>query len=180
MRLFAADIRKALEEGADASRLARALLAYAVREQWGISCPETARLANGKPFFPGERDKFFSLSHTKTHILGGVSHCDLGVDAETRRPVRPGAAERLFSPAMRRDFGYFEGWTLRESVYKLTGRGSLRRMEFSLSGGEIRAPFPEVRCRLYGGLHGCAAAAAADSDDFPEAIELVPTERFWP
>lgn len=172
MRLFAVELNTPLRR-AEASVLARRLLAYAVKEVWDIPCPEIGRTESGKPFFIGETGKFFSLSHTKTCVLAGVSGHDLGVDAETLRPYEERMAARLFSPEMLRDFGYFGGWTLRESVFKLTGEGSLRTMDLRLEGGEIVPPAGGVKCRLYADVPGCAAAAACFQGVFPERIKIV-------
>lgn len=172
MRLFAVMLNTPLGRN-EASALARRLLAYAVERTWGIPCPETGRMENGKPFFPKETGKFFSISHTGACVLVGVSGHDLGVDAETLRPYEERLAARLFTPEMLRDFGYFGGWTLRESVFKLTGKGSLREMELRLEDGEIVPPVGGVKCRLYGDLPGCAAAAACFEGELPERIEIV-------
>ncbi len=82
------------------------------------------------------------------------------------------------SDAERREFGLFELWTLREAVFKLTGRGALMSMELRREGGETVTPFAGVRCRSYADLPGCAAAAASFDGAFPEIIEIVPPERF--
>ena len=177
MQIFVSDVRELLAEGVSQSELARALLRYAVAEVWGCEMPEIVRDGRGKPFFAGAENMHFSLSHTKTHVLAAVSGHPVGADIETLREVRKGY-ERLFSPGMLSDFGYFGGWTLREAVFKLRGEGKLRSMDIRLENGSVVTPYEGIRCRLYT-LDGCAAAAAAWEGEFPEKIEMVENTKFW-
>ena len=171
MRIFAADVGQLYARGVSASEAVRALLAYAVEKTWHTNCPAMAKHPNGKPYFPDHPDKFFSLSHSKSHVLVALSEQDVGADIETLREIK-GSPERLFSREMLADFGYFGGWTLRESVFKLTGEGSLRRMDIRRVDGEIVTPYEGVRCKVYE-LPGCVAAAACFEGDFPERVEIV-------
>lgn len=176
MRIFASDVQALLAAGENRSALVRALLAYAVAEKWGCAMPEIRKDEKGKPYFVGREDMHFSLSHTKTHVLAAVSDCPVGADIEAIRPVKK-EFERLFSPEMLHDFGYFGAWTLREAVFKLRGDGALRSMDIRLYGGVIVTPFEGLSCRSYR-LPGLAAAAASFRDDFPEKIELVESSKF--
>ncbi len=166
-----------LSAGESQSELARALLRYAVAEVWGCEMPAIARNSRGKPFFVGAEKMHFSLSHTKTHVLAAVSEYPVGADIETLREYKKDF-ERLFSPGMLSDFGYFGGWTLREAVFKLRGEGSLRSMDLRLENGAVVSPYEGVRCRLYS-LDGCVAAAAAWEGDFPKKPEIVESSKFW-
>lgn len=176
MRIFASDVRAQLAAGGDRSMLVRKLLGYAVKEQWGMDLPEIEKDEKGKPYFAGKADMYFSLSHSKTHVLAAVSTRPVGADIETLRPIREGT-QRLFSPEMLADFGYFGGWTLREAVFKLCGEGALRTMDIRMRDGEIVTPFEGVKCRSYD-IAGCAIAAAAWENDFPDEVEIIEAERF--
>lgn len=178
MRIFASDVRSLVGGGVTRSQLVRALLGYAVKEVWGVDCPEMAKTEKGKPYFPGRETMHFSLSHSKSHVLVAVSEHDVGADIETLREAHKGA-ERLFFGQMLSDFGYFGGWVLRESVYKLTNEGSLRSMDIKLTENGIETPFEGVRCRLYDDVPGCAVAAACYEGEFPEKIEIVEADSFW-
>ena len=125
-----------------------------------------------KPCFPERPDCCFSLSHTSTHVLALLSDTPVGADIEALRAP----PERLLRTATDEElsaFGFFGLWTLRESVYKLTGRGDLRSMGFSLREGQIVPPFAGVRCRLYGDVPGCAVAAACGAGELPERVIMV-------
>lgn len=98
------------------------LLAYAARAVWGIDLPETAELPGGKPYFPACPQVHFSVSHTRTAALVAVSAAPVGADVEQVRPLHPAMARRL-AQADCGDLQPFELWTLRESWFKLTGRG---------------------------------------------------------
>ena len=176
MRLFTAEVGDFCRDKGQVSAAGYALVRYAARLVWG-ECPGIVRPERGGPYFDAA-GRFFSLSHTGSRLLAGVSEHEVGVDAERRRGVRPGLRERVMSPAERGEFELFELWTLREAVFKLTGRGALMSMELRREGGEIVTPFDGVRCRSYADLPGCAAAAAAFEGDFPAKIEIVPPERF--
>jgi len=177
LRLFTADVGDFCENQRENSAAAYRLLEYAVGEVWGTECPEIVRASGGRPGFAGG-GRYFSLSHTGTRVLVGVSDSELGVDAERRRPLRARLERRIMSPAEREEFDFFELWTLREAVFKLTGRGTLMDMELRRAGGETLTPFEGVRCRSYDCLPGCAAAAASYEGDFPERIEQVAAESF--
>ena len=99
------------------------------------------------------------------------------MDAERRREVYAGVPERVMTPRERDEFEFFELWTLREAVFKLTGRGWLMSMELRRERGKVVTPYEGVLCRCYE-LPGCAAAAASYAGDFPEVIENVPPELF--
>ena len=175
MDLFAAQ----LPPGADGHAAAYALLRYAVLCTRGIPCPEIARAPGGKPYFIGTSVPYFSLSHTKTHVLAALSDREIGVDIETRRDVTDALRDRLFTPEEQRGFDFFDGWTLREAVYKLTGEGGLMTMRLARTAAGIVTPFPDVRCRNYDDIPGCAAAVACRAGDFAEKIELVPLAAFF-
>lgn len=177
MRIFIADVRELLSGGADESELAGALLSYAVAEVWGCDMPVISRDERGKPYFVGVENMHFSLSHTKTHVMAAVDEHPLGADIESMRGVKAGM-ERLFSPEMLADFGYFGGWTLREAVFKLRGEGSLRHMDIRLQDGEIVTPFEGVRCRRYD-TEDCAVAVASCTGGFPAAPEMVNSSIFY-
>ena len=111
--------------GEDGRTLAWPLLAWVVRDCWGWrTLPPVERSPRGKPFFPGEAGRWFSLSHS-----GGIALCALsedgpvGVDVELVRPRRAGLPAYVLSPAelARFDGGwedFYRLWTLKESWCK--------------------------------------------------------------
>lgn len=180
MRLFVCDIRGVSNEKTWQRTLSRRLLNLAVFEAWGIERLEFEKTAAGKPYFAEEGSRFLSLSHTSTHVMAGVSDSELGVDIEAERPVRDRLAERLFSPEELRSFGFFGGWTARESIFKLTGESSLYTLRLFVRGGDISCELPGVKCRVYDDVAGCPAAAACYDGDFATKIEIVPIEAIYP
>jgi len=175
MELFASELGAGIS-GHDA---AYALLRYALRLSRGMDCPEICRVPGGKPGFVGRDDLFFSLSHTKTHVLVALSDHEVGADIETLRHVTDRLRSRLFTAAEQDAFDFFEGWTLREAVFKLTGAGSLTGMPLSRENGSITVPIPGVRCRNYDDIPGCACAVACREGAFPTHIEIVPPDAIW-
>ena len=152
------------------------LLAWAVQEVWGIALPEIAAQQNGKPYFPAYPELHFSVSHTKIAVLAALSAHPVGADVEQRRAVHP-ATERLVTEANCGDLDLFELWTLRESYYKLTGRGSLRTIPFSRENGVLLPPEAGVLCRVYDDVPGCAAAVCSLSEQPPDRLQFVDAAR---
>lgn len=170
MRIFIADA--GTENKRELSAAARRLLDIAALECWGIRQPCVVKKPGGKPVFANEKGKFLSLSHSGTMVMAGLDGGDLGVDIQRRRPLRTGTESRLCDEQMLKDFDFFEVWTLRESIFKLTGLGSLRTMPLKRENGRIICPFDDVFCRLYHLEGGYTAAAASYFDDFPDELEL--------
>ena len=132
--------------------------------------PEAAIDARGKPFFPERPDWHFSLSHTRGFVLAAVSASPVGADVQLRDGRGERLAERLMSEREREDFDFYELWSLRESLYKLTGEGSLRDMRFERRGGLIVPPKAGAFCRVYADIPGCSAAAASLVEPPPERL----------
>ncbi len=161
------------------SAAAWSLLMYALKGVFALdSLPEIGVSAKGKPYFPALGGVRFSLSHTRGYVLCALSKREVGADVQLISEKDAPFAERLMSERERKDFTLHELWCLREAVYKLTGEGELRSMPFRREGELIVPPFEGVVCRLYGGIPGCAAAAAAyEGDALPEALEEMPVGK---
>lgn len=117
--------RARLERQKNAEKALEALAAYwilrrAVEEQyhWSGALPPMAWTEGGKPFFPGEPDVHFSLSHTPGGVLVGLSALPLGVDLERIRPVHPRLLART-GCADAEDF--MASWVRREARAKRLG-----------------------------------------------------------
>ena len=114
---------------------AYALLGELLRAEYGLGVlPAMARGADGKPYFPGEPELHFNVSHSGGLALCGAGEAPLGVDVEVLRPRRPGLARYVCSEAesawLERQGGdwgaFYTLWTLKEARVKCTGEG-LRR-----------------------------------------------------
>lgn len=150
------------------------LLAYAVRRLYDIPCPEVAKDEHGKPFFPSRPNIFFSLSHTRAHVMVCLSDAVCGCDVETVRSLRPSVVNYVCSPEELADFSFFELWTLKESYLKL--HGSLPhpfwRSRFYRSGAEIGTPSASFRAAVYD--MGTAVCALCTPLAPPAGITRVP------
>lgn len=164
--------------GTALSALAWSLLLWALRREGLEALPETGLDARGRPCFPGREDIRFSLSHTEGWALCALGRAPLGADVQLISPRDEAFAARLMSGREREDFTLHELWCLREAAFKLTGSGSLRDTRFRRESGVIVSPFAGVEYRLYPGIPGCAAAAAAYAPaDFPPGPERVDTRE---
>ena len=186
LRLYYADVR-GLDE-ADAlypahsaspgSAFGTSLLARAYRDSVGLTPRRLARTLLAVSFIPDDPAFHYSVSHSKTHVLVAVSDRPVGVDTETHRRIPISTVEKLTTPAERASFPFFDTWVLRESYYKLTGKGDLRTLRFYRRGEHIVPPDDEVFCRLYRDIAGSSTAVCCyDGDDFPAALICVPPEK---
>ena len=114
---------------------AYALLGELLRAEYGLGVlPAMARGADGKPYFPGEPELHFNVSHSGGLALCGAGEAPLGVDVEVLRPRRPGLeryvcseTESAWLEQQGGDWGtFYTLWTLKEARVKCTGEG-LRR-----------------------------------------------------
>lgn len=101
--------------------------------------PALAQSPAGKPFFPGEPELCFNLSHTGGAVLAGVSTLPLGVDIEKIRPMKEQAMERLTGETEAEPF--FQNWVRREAVAKRDGTGFRALMTRELAPEPLYRPF---------------------------------------
>lgn len=164
----------AARSGRRGSALGMSLLLSVLRREYGLEVlPKIAEGPNGKPFFPERPEIHFSLSHSAGHILCAVASEPLGVDIEYRRSLQPGLSERIMSESERRDFDFFQLWTLRESFFKLTGDGGTLSPRFHRENGEPRTERDDIFCRLYSISPELPAALCAFSNSFPTRHEVM-------
>ena len=118
-------------EGRNAHEAGRLLLARLYAERYGTPLPPIERTEKGKPYFPGF-DAYFSISHTKKHVLCVLSDHPVGLDAEEAdRPVKLSLAKHILSPGELVQYEQAEDpqqalltfWVLKEAAAKLTGEG---------------------------------------------------------
>ncbi|MBQ8507557.1 MAG: 4'-phosphopantetheinyl transferase superfamily protein [Clostridia bacterium] len=106
-----------------ASLFAWSLLAELLRDL-GMELPEVFYSDTGKPYF-ANFPLHFSISHSGRLAAAMVSDAPCGVDLER---VRPELSEKLYARCMHPaeiDAGldFFEAWTKKECLAKLTGKG---------------------------------------------------------
>lgn len=88
----------------------------------------------GKPFLVGNKDVFFSLSHSGTLAMCAVSPVPIGVDVERKKEADLRIAKRFFhseeyeavissSDPLRQSEMFFRIWTRKESYVKAIGKG---------------------------------------------------------
>ncbi|MBQ8974269.1 MAG: hypothetical protein IJ072_00930 [Oscillospiraceae bacterium] len=174
MKLFYAEV---LEKGHDT---VYRLLAHAVERTYGTALPVLKKTPEGKPYFPDRGDIFFSLSHTKTHVMCALSGKDVGCDIESPRPVTQGLALRVNTPEQLEQFDFFTLWTLKESFIKLKGRldRPMRAIDFSRCGENIKAPELGMLCASYH-LGGCTASVCG-YEPAPQECIFVPASELYP
>lgn len=150
------------------------LLTYALKQDLGLELPKVETRPGGRPWFPEMPNLHFSLSHTKGAALAAISYSPVGADVESVRPVHSVTSRRLLETP-HGDLELFELWTLRESWYKLTGKGDLRSIPISRENGIITLPeWPEkVFCRLYTDIPGCTAAVCCQGEQPPGSIRYI-------
>ena len=151
-----------------------ALLNYAYFSIYGENPPEIGKSANGKPYFIGNTNAYFSLSHCKTHVLCGLSASPIGVDIESPRKISKRAEKFFCLPEEREVYEPLDLWVLKESYIKLIG-GILpmaKTIKFLKQSGKIIAPDNDVIPKLYS-IDGCRAAVSSLHINPPDTIEYV-------
>lgn len=155
------------ENRAEVSKEAQDILRYAMKKLADIDdIPEIMRAENGKPSFAYDIGWHFSISHSKTRILVGVSKTELGVDIEDEREVRETIRERFSSD----EFNFFELWTLMEATYKLTGE---RVENFRRAGTEILCEDERVRAVLVEKMGDFELAFSVYGEDVGYSLEKI-------
>ena len=164
----------------EGSAAAWSLLTYVLQKSCQLDLPRFETHPGGKPYFPEYPDLHFSLSHTKGAALAAISRFPIGVDVEFHRSVRKNTERRLLETP-HGDLTLFELWTLRESWFKLTGKGDLRSIPIARENGVITLPEPSngIFCRLYDDIPGCSAAVCCAGEQPPEQIQFIAPELLF-
>ena len=114
---------------------------------------------NGKPVAPGT-GLYLSISHSGAYVVCAVDDAPIGVDVETVRDVDGKFMNRVCSQeelayvmrggdVQRR---FWELWTAKEAIFKLTGHGPLLRLS--------KFDLPEGVTVCYTERFGCAMTVA--------------------
>ena len=125
--------------------------------------------------FAAEEAPFFSLSHTEGLAVCAIGETPVGVDAERPRELASGTAQKLMTPEEAQQFDFFRLWTLRESAFKLTGRGGVRSPHFFLRDGAVRCEDERLHFAL-AELCGCPVSLCAPEPILLQCIEIPVSE----
>lgn len=114
------------------------LLHHALIEEYGIEQPPLFHYdETGKPSLAGYPDVHFSLSHCRHAVVCAVSGEAIGIDIESLDIIDESVVDKVMSAkeqeqiaaAAHIDIAFYRLWTMKESLYKLTGDDN---------GGDIR------------------------------------------
>lgn len=106
------------------------LLQHALLQEYGINEAPVFTYGNkGKPLLQGHPDIHFSLSHCHEAVAVAVSEHPVGIDIETVDHYNPEIARHVMSDDEMRqieasaqpEIAFTRLWTMKESLYKLTG-----------------------------------------------------------
>ncbi|SQI44442.1 4'-phosphopantetheinyl transferase psf-1 [Leminorella richardii] len=143
----------------------RWLLAELMHRQFGCDqLPEMGEPVNGRPSFASASLPDFNLSHSGTDLIVALAQgCRVGVDIEQNRPRKKllALAQYSFSeeeclwlaslPESSQTDGFWQLWTLRESVLKLSAKGvwQMKQIAVSPSQRTVRTDFsPSPFCYI--------------------------------
>ena len=109
------------------------LLCRGTKTLYGQDIPDIARGKNGKPFFQGNPNLHFNISHTDALAACAFADRPIGLDIQTEQPGRQDLAPRVLCkqeqdwldalPEDQQQYGFFKLWTRKESVVKNIGTG---------------------------------------------------------
>ena len=168
--------RKQNPDARRASLTAWCLLASEMRRQgWKDALPEVRFTPQGKPEFVDSPVRF-SLSHSRGIAAALISDSLCGVDVEYIRPdVSERMRERCLSEAERaQNANFFDCWTKKECIGKLTGMG-INAHPGNINTMDERWQSAFFSDRITDSAGGEYAIAALCLGDDPE--EIVPL--FW-
>jgi len=143
----------------------------------GEPIPEIQKTPNGKPYFPDRPDVYFSLSHSRTHVLCALSDKPVGVDIESPRTISERAVIYFCSNEELALFDPLDLWVLKESYVKLFGEtmAMIKSLRFSRDGDRIVAPDKSVISKLYrSGDYRAAVCSIYEAP--PDSIEPAPID----
>lgn len=124
-----------------------------IQELLSVPCQDFTyrKTKSGKPYLEGEKDFFFSLSHSGQYAFCACAPVCIGADIQLmERTPKETLAARIMAqgeyeaykklPETEKKQEFYRIWTSKESCCKLTGRGlaqDFRKMEISADGDEI-------------------------------------------
>ena len=148
---------------AEYSRLARRLLAEAVKREYSLDVNgwDEIKGKNGKPFLDGA-PFVFNLSHSGEYVVCALSDADVGVDIEKIRPISDGVMRRFAGEAGRDDRENTRLWTRYEAVGKFLGCGI-----------PYEKPTSAYFIKEYFDLDGYAVTVCAENDGFAESLMVL-------
>lgn len=170
--------------------IGRWLLAELLFNQLGEpQLPEIAIVDNGRPSFIVDKQLDFNISHSGEYIMVALAHgCRIGLDVEHIRPRKKllELAEYSFSaqeyqwlltlPSSALADGFWQLWTLRESVLKLCAKGVWQMKEIQVNPQQkwLTADFqPQLFC-VTNRYNDIAWAIASDKNiEPPELWQIV-------
>lgn len=115
--------------------LAEVLLRYSLWKHYKIIDDDISYQYNefGKPYLKKYKNIHFNLSHSGEWVLCGVGDNPLGVDVEKIKDIDINIAKRFYTnneynyilqqPDGKREYAFYELWTLKESYIKAVGKG---------------------------------------------------------
>lgn len=129
---------------------AREVLAFAVKEHWGLSpVPTIEAHSLGKPFFPDHPQLHFNLSHSGPLALCALDEKPIGVDIQLIKPWRPALPERT---CCREELEWLARQPDQSMAFALLW--SLKEARVKQSGLGLRMPIREISVPLTDGWAG--------------------------
>ena len=131
------------------------LLRFALREGYDVDVPAIAWSEQGKPYFPGQREFFFNVSHTDGAVLVGLSQREIGVDLEKDREA-PARLRKLLQTGE----PFFAQWVRWEACAKCLGVSVLSL----LRNGMLPEGIAYCEIETFPGYRAGAAVQGAEED----------------
>lgn len=145
----------------------------------------------GKPYIKGYEDFQYSLSHSGKWIVCAVDTMPVGADIQEMKAWKPGLAKRFYhedeynrlltkgaSDENKKKTEFYQMWTVKESVVKLTGRGIGAGIDKYVTAGDYNCVYDLLGeqtflTKLYEELDGYMVCACSKTGVFPEKLEII-------
>ncbi len=177
-------------EARQQSLVVELLLCFALKNEYPeVSLPAPYHHdSNGKPIFDQEHIHI-SLSHSGRYAACAIAPYPIGVDIQWQKETSPTVIEKILTknqlemirsmPQKKQTDAYYDFWCLKESLYKLTGEGSIRQpieFDFANLGGRLGISKGNLNLQNYSTVPGYSLGVCTDGP-LPHCIFQVSAEK---
>lgn len=138
----------------------------------------------GKPFFESS-EIHFSISHAGRYVACALSREPIGIDIQTHTAKDIKSIHKVLTknqldmiqamPAQKHKQTLYDFWTLKESIIKYNGEGSLltpMEFEFHNAGGRLGISYEDCTLRNYAILPNCSLGVCSTAPLSPYIFNL--------
>lgn len=175
--------------------IGKILIRSSISNRYGLKNEDIYFGANefGKPYFKGDKDFHFNISHSGQWVVYATDNSPIGIDIEEINDIDLNIANRFFSSEEHGDLMkldkkdrlayFFDLWTLKESYIKAEGMGlSIPLDSFSIKKrGEnisIKGAAKNYYFKQYDAIENYKLSVCSMNKNFPSDINIMNLKEF--